>query len=139
MVEIDTAAGAQALAVFRTQGFCIHLQNEHRFRDIQKIDSTILQKEDLIVVLILQLVRHHGFIVDALGIFKLLQAAVADGIERGRCRKLQEKHPRDIPHIAGYHNRLLHGIPAAEVHIGQIHVKLELYLFSGGVDDLLNI
>ena len=66
---------------------------------------------------------------------KLLQAPVADGFEGGFRREGQEEHPRYIPHLAGYHHRVLRRIQAAEVHIGQIHIELKIYPLSGGVDD----
>lgn len=50
---------------------------------------------------------------------------------------LQLQHPRNVAHLAGHHYRVLCGTLAAEVHMGEVHFKLELHPFSGGVDELL--
>ena len=60
----------------------------------------------------------HTLIADGLGLVEGLQAAVADGLEDGAGGKVQKEHPRDVPHLAGYHHRVLGGPSAAEVHIG---------------------
>ena len=139
LVEIDAAARADALAVLRTEGLRVHLQDEYRPGQIPEVYRPILQEEDIVAVLVLQLLRQHGFVPDRFVLVKSLEAAVAHGLEDGARFKGQQKHPRDIPHIAGNHNRTLYGTSAAEVHIGKVQFKLEIYPLSGGVDDLSNI
>ena len=119
LVEIDAAAGADALAVRVTEGLGIHLQDELGPGQVTHIDAPVLQKDNVVVFLVpRQLPGQHTLVADCLGLVEGLQAPVADGLEDCAGGKVQKEHPRDVPHLAGYHHRVLGRPSAAEVHIG---------------------
>ena len=139
LVEIDAAAGADALAVFGAEGLGVHVQDEGRAGEIAKVHGPVVQEEDAVALLVLQLFGEQVLAPGGLLPEEALQTPVTDAVESSAHRELQNQHPRSIAHIAGNHNRLLHGIQAAEVHIGQVQIEPELHPLSGGVDDVFDV
>ena len=82
MVEVDAAAGAQALTIGRAEGFRVHLKDKRSASHFAQVHLIVFQQHDLLIVVGLPFLCQHTLVCNGLILGKGFRTAVTDAVER---------------------------------------------------------
>ena len=126
LVQVGTASGTKAFAVFGTEIFCVQIENEYITQQLVQIQLTVtVEKNNIVILVVLQLAGQEGFILHGLFTSEGLGTAVALQRQGGAHTGIQNQRTGHIPHPALHMDGLRDRAGSVPLQPGEIQLLVK--------------